>query len=134
MSGKYIKSEAIDGAFLLTMHDPSTRNALNDEMLVEFDYELNRFESNPKLKVLILTGTDPSFCSGANVREMSSGNNQKSPETNPEHESPWDLLQQSWDQQSAEARRPEDLVDGIRSLPLKLHNLQKHTLKPLNWH
>ena len=78
MSGKYIKSEAIDGAFLLTMHDPSTRNALNDEMLVEFDYELNRFESNPKLKVLILTGTDPSFCSGANVKEMSSGINQKS--------------------------------------------------------
>ena len=132
MNGRYIKSEVIDGVFLLKMHDPATRNALNDDMVIEFDHELSRFESTPELKILVLTGTDPSFCSGANVRQMSAENNQASCRTNPEDRSPWDLLQESWDKQAAEARRPEDLIEGIRSLPLKLHNLQKPSIAAIN--
>ena len=132
MNSKYIKSEVISGVLLLTMNDPKTRNAISDQMMVEFEHELNRLESTPDLKILVLTGADPSFCSGANVEQMATDNSKNLDVTNSPDRSPWDLLQESWDNQSAKAKRPEDLIEGIRYLPLRLHNLQKPSIAAVN--
>ena len=50
------------------MHDTPTRNALGPHMADELMECLDNFEDDPSAQVLLLTGTEPSFCSGANVR------------------------------------------------------------------
>ena len=68
MENQVIKTETRDGVFIITMHDPPTRNAMGAEMAQELLQALDDFEDNPEQRVLLLTGTEPSFCSGANVR------------------------------------------------------------------
>ena len=70
MAYEFIKTENRDGVLVLTMHDPPTRNALGPEMAAEVRAELDRFEDDPECRVLLVTGTAPSFCSGANVRNF----------------------------------------------------------------
>ncbi len=69
-TGKFISTHREDGVTLVTLDDPSTRNALGTEMAGELYEELDRFESDGDDRVLVLTGRDPSFCSGANVRRF----------------------------------------------------------------
>ena len=70
MAYEFIKTENREGVLVLTMHDPPTRNALGPEMSTEFRAELDRFEDDPECRVLLVTGTAPSFSSGANVRNF----------------------------------------------------------------
>ena len=78
MNKNYIKSVVDSGVLIVTMHDPSTRNAIGLNMMAELEQELDRLESDSSLRALVLTGTDPSFCSGANVKDM--GEERKSQE------------------------------------------------------
>ena len=132
MSGTYIKSESDQGVLVLTMHDPKTRNAIGLEMMKELEEELDRFESSPALRALVLTGSDPSFCSGANVKTMNDDNESSEPKAIPSDSTPWDLLNQAWDKQSALNSRPRDLIEGVRYMPLRLHNLQKPSIAAVN--
>ena len=132
MSGTYIKSESDQGVLVLTMHDPKTRNAIGLEMMKELEEELDRFESSPALRALVLTGSDPSFCSGANVKTMNDDNEASEPKAIPSDSTPWDLLNQAWDKQSALNSRPRDLIEGVRYMPLRLHNLQKPSIAAVN--
>ena len=68
MAYEYIQTENREGVFIITMHDPPTRNALGPQMADEIIGCLDVFEDDPTARVLLLTGTEPSFCSGANVR------------------------------------------------------------------
>jgi len=113
MSGTYIKSESDQGVLILTMHDPKTRNAIGLEMMKELEEEIDRFESSPALRALVLTGSDPSFCSGANVKTMNDANESSEAKAIPGDSTPWDLLNQAWDKQSALNARPKDLIEGI---------------------
>ncbi|SVE20513.1 uncharacterized protein METZ01_LOCUS473367, partial [marine metagenome] len=106
MSGTYIKSESDQGVLILTMHDPKTRNAIGLEMMAELEEELDRFESSPTLRALVLTGSDPSFCSGANVKTMNEDNESSEAKNIPNDRTPWDLLNEAWDKQSALNSRP----------------------------
>ena len=132
MSGTYIKSESDQGVLVLTMHDPKTRNAIGLEMMKELEEEIDRFESSPALRALVLTGSDPSFCSGANVKTMNDDNESSEAKAIPSDSTPWDLLNQAWDKQSALNSRPRDLIEGVRYMPLRLHNLQKPSIAAVN--
>jgi len=132
MSGTYIKSESDQGVLVLTMHDPKTRNAIGLEMMKELEEEIDRFESSPALRALVLTGSDPSFCSGANVKTMNDDNESSEAKAIPSDSTPWDLLNQAWDKQSALNARPRDLIEGVRYMPLRLHNLQKPSIAAVN--
>jgi len=132
MSGTYIKSESDHGVLILTMHDPKTRNAIGLEMMAELEEELDRFESSPALRALVLTGSDPSFCSGANVKTMNEDNESVEANAIPNDRTPWDLLNEAWDKQSALNSRPRDLIEGVRYVPLRLHNLQKPSIAAVN--
>ena len=70
MAYEFIKTEVKDGVLIITMHDPPTRNALGPDMSREMNQALDQFEADPDQRVLLLTGTEPSFCSGANVRNF----------------------------------------------------------------
>ena len=66
MTNNFIDINRSDGVTVITLSDPQTRNALSPEMALELYDAFEIFESSSDEKVLILTGLDPSFCSGAN--------------------------------------------------------------------
>ena len=96
MTKQYIQSETIGKVLLLTMHDPDTRNAIGEEMAGQLEEELDRFEFSSNLRTLVLTGSDPSFCSGANVKSCDKDNKTTQREEIPQDRSPWDLLNEAW--------------------------------------
>lgn len=130
MEYEFIKTESRDGVFILTMHDPATRNALGSDMAREITEALDRFEDDPEDRVLLLTGTEPSFCSGANVR----GFNQRIEEREegaagggPPPPLPWGKMETRF------ARRRSS-EEGAAFVPLRLHQLQKPSIAAVNGH
>jgi len=132
MGKDYIKSEVDSGVLIVTMHDTKTRNAIGLNMMGELDQELDKLESDSSLRALVLTGTDPSFCSGANVKDMGEERKILSGPPLSNDRTPWDLLQEKWDYQLASGKRAKDEIEGVRYFPLRLHNLQKPSIAAVN--
>ncbi len=115
----------------LTLNDPATRNALGPDMLRELEAQLRRFEEDPEDRVLLLTGTDPSFCSGANVK----GFNRTIEEANPAEDAAPDEGGSPWSRMDARRGRKVTIDPGSGALmPLRLHKLQKPTIAAVNGH
>ena len=130
MAYEHLIVEREGGVLTLTLHDPPTRNALGPEMVAALEEELDRFDRNPRDRVLLLTGTEPSFCSGANVRRFNQSIEQSSAEDGPSSDrqtgSPWDSLE-------AEMERDRETDPGSGALmPLRLHRLQKPSIAAVN--
>ena len=126
----FIDSQEIDSVLVITMDDPPTRNAIGDEMAGEINQELDRLEASPNMRAVVLTGRDPSFCSGANVKRMDADNRARSDEqTLPSDRTPWDVLNDAWNDLG-----PPDTaaIDGVRFIPLRLHQLQKPSIAAVN--
>ncbi|MEE8466587.1 MAG: enoyl-CoA hydratase-related protein [Dehalococcoidia bacterium] len=133
MAYEFIQTENKEGVFVVTMHDPPTRNALGPEMAGELLECLDAFEDDPASRVLLLTGTEPSFCSGANVR----GFNQRiqdreagkadSGEPDP---LPWGKMESQY------ATRGQKVAFGGQApaVPLRIHKLQKPSIAAVNGH
>ena len=130
MSYDFIQTENRDGVLVLTMHDPPTRNALGPEMSAEIRAELDRFEDDPACRVLLITGTAPSFCSGANVR----GFRRRIEEQETAAAEPAPL---PWGRMEARLANRDDRVEyagGAPLVPLRIHNLQKPSIAAVNGH
>ena len=130
MAYEFIKTENRDGVLVLTMHDPPTRNALGPEMSAEIQTELNRFEDDLECRVLLVTGTEPSFCSGANVRNF----NRRIEEQEAAGEKP-DTL--PWGKMESRFANRDDRVEyagGAPLVPLRIHKLQKPSIAAVNGH
>jgi enoyl-CoA hydratase/carnithine racemase len=54
----------------ITLDRPAARNALNAEMVAEVDAALTAAEQDPGVAAIVLTGTDPAFCAGLDIREF----------------------------------------------------------------
>ena len=128
MSDEFVKSEAREGVLILTLHDPATRNAINPDMAREFFEALDRFEDDPELRVLLLTGTEPSFCSGANVRGFSSSIQARSERGETDALRPWGSMEARYAKKfDAESSRAPEMV-------LRLQEQQKPTIAAVNGH
>ena len=128
MGYRYIKVDRMQGVVILTMHDPSTRNALGHEMAREMIEELGRFEADPEDRVVMVTGTEPSFCSGANVKEFRQDIQSRSDGPREEQTLPWGKMGARLGSREA-GDRP--LVPQV---PLTIHNLQKPSIAAVNGH
>ena len=129
MESQYIKVERLEGVLLLTLHDPPTRNAMGQEMAAELVAALDRYERTPQDRMLVITGTDPSFCSGANVRGM--GQRIREQEAGATEEDP----PLPWGRMEARLRRTKGQDMGLAArIPLRLHELQKPSLAAVNGH
>jgi len=126
---KLISETTLDGVLVLTMNDPATRNALGNPLSQELMSEVDRFEKDPELKVLVITGADPSFSSGANVRGFDQGIRQRDEAAaeGPARPSPWDELDPVYTTR-------ETRGGGGPGIVLKLHNMQKPTFAAVNGH
>lgn len=130
MDYQFIKTETRDGVFILTMHDPPTRNALGPDMSREMNEVLDQFESDPDQRVLLLTGTEPSFCSGANVR----GFNRRIEEQEQQAEEGSGPAPLPWGKMESRYARRRTSEEGAAFLPLRLHELQKPSIAAVNGH
>ncbi|MCH8825393.1 MAG: enoyl-CoA hydratase/isomerase family protein [Chloroflexi bacterium] len=128
MAYQFIDAAVEGGVLIVTLDDPPTRNAIGDEMAGELNQELERLEAEADLRALVLTGRDPAFCSGANVKRMNEANEARGDTSVPEGVTPWDNLQQQWDTMAS----GESYMDGVRFVPLRLHNLQKPSIAAVN--
>lgn len=126
MAYEYIKTEVVDGVLVMTMHDPPTRNALGLDMAAEMFARLDEFENNPEERVLLLTGSAPSFCSGANVR----GFRQRIAERAGQQ----DAEPLTWGKMEYMLGRPrrDDSGPRVNFVPLRIHELQKPSIAAVN--
>ena len=135
MAYEFIEVGESGGALIITLSDPPTRNAIGDEMAREVRAELKRLEADPDLRALVITGRDPSFCSGANVKRM--GSAVPDPDTAPAiptDVSPWDCLDRRWSEAADGDGRVRHEIEAVRQVPLALYNLQKPSIAVVNGH
>jgi enoyl-CoA hydratase len=65
-----------DRVALLTLNRPAARNALSSELLRALPEAIVSADANDDVDVIVLTGADPAFCAGLDLRELgSSGSN-----------------------------------------------------------
>ena len=128
MAKHFLKVQNRNGVHTIIMHDPNTRNALGQEMAEELMNELDRFEHNSEARVLLLTGTEPSFCSGANVRRFSQDIQEREEEANPATRLAWGDMEA---QMASRERTDRALAAQV---PLSIHELQKPSIAAVNGH
>jgi len=63
--------EQVDHTLVVTMNRPEARNALSGEMLAIMSEAWDRVNSDPEIRVCILTGAGGYFCAGADLKSMS---------------------------------------------------------------
>lgn len=73
MTYQFITSEqSHDGIVVVTINDPDAKNAVNWTMNQELVAEFARIDADPTARVLIVTGSGRIFCSGGNIKRMTS--------------------------------------------------------------
>ncbi len=64
--------EVRDRIATVTLNRPESRNALSSEVLRLLPERLREADADPAVDVIILTGTDPAFCAGLDLKELGS--------------------------------------------------------------
>ena len=57
----------------IRLDEPRVRNAISQLMALELEEAIARCSADRDLKVLVITGADPAFCSGVDLRDISAG-------------------------------------------------------------
>ena len=65
-----IRTNVTDQVATITLTRPEVKNAFNDVMLDELFDAYGKFESDPAVRVVVLTGEGNSFCAGADLNYM----------------------------------------------------------------
>jgi len=123
-----VLTETHGSVLLVTLNDPATRNSLSKPMVTALLDELRRFEADRALKVLVLTGADPAFCSGANVREFRAEIEAREAAGPPPTPTPWDQFDPSFNDATTGRRDPLD----NRELVFQLMASQKPSIAAVN--
>ncbi len=74
--------ERADGVVVLTLHRPEARNAMNAAMREALLAELRRADGDDDVAAVVLTGTDPVFSAGADLKESLANGLPVRPRTN----------------------------------------------------
>ncbi len=65
--------EVTDRVATITLNRPEARNALSAEVRRRLPDAVRRAEADDEVDVVILTGADPAFCAGLDLKELGSG-------------------------------------------------------------
>jgi enoyl-CoA hydratase len=63
--------EVADAIGLITLNRPEARNALSGELTALLDATIVELDGRDDVRVMILTGADPAFCAGFDLRSLS---------------------------------------------------------------
>ena len=128
MGSEFIQTDVTEGVLTITMHDPPTRNALGPDMAREMVDRIDQFEADPDERVLLLTGTEPSFCSGANVRGFSRRIQDREARSDEPESLPWGKMEARF------ARNSEASRYDAPQVVYRIHQLQKPSIAAVNGH
>ncbi|WP_096273040.1 enoyl-CoA hydratase/isomerase family protein [Paucisalibacillus globulus] len=67
---KYIKSFSEDGIGVIQLNRPNVLNALNRDMVHEIVVQLETFDNDEAINVIVLKGNEKAFAAGADIEEM----------------------------------------------------------------
>lgn len=62
-----------NGVYRLTLNDAKKRNALSEEMMAKLKSSLTDATNNKSIRVIIIAGNGPAFCSGHDLKQMTAG-------------------------------------------------------------
>ena len=65
--------DVADGVATVTLNRPESRNAINRAMGQRLPVVLQELEARDDVGAMILTGADPAFCAGVDLKEFGSG-------------------------------------------------------------
>ncbi len=63
-------ADVADGVGTLTLNDPEARNSLSAPMVAEIVAAMDGFEADESVGAVVVTGTPPAFCAGANLGNL----------------------------------------------------------------
>src|SRR6266540_2698054 len=72
-AAELVHYELADGVVTVTLDSLFNRNALSSALLGQLLHALQRAGADEAARVVVLTGADPAFCSGADLAEQQSG-------------------------------------------------------------
>ncbi|HTO56131.1 MAG TPA: enoyl-CoA hydratase-related protein [Myxococcota bacterium] len=73
MSSELVRFELREHVAEVTISRPESRNALNWEAYRQLEAAFRSAQSDPEVRCVLLTGMDPAFCSGDDVKEIMAG-------------------------------------------------------------
>lgn len=73
---------------IVTLNRPDARNAISPDLAEQLPACIRRADDDPSVRTIVLTGADPAFCAGFDLRDVGSG---KKKGTNP-HPGYWGAL------------------------------------------
>lgn len=73
MENDLVRFDLEEGVATVTLDRPQARNALNREAYRQLEGAFREAQRNPDVRCVVLTGADPSFCSGDDVKELMTG-------------------------------------------------------------
>jgi len=82
MTGDPVATELVhlhvaSGIATITLDSPTNRNALSRQLTDELDQHFDAALANQQVRVIVLTGAGPVFCSGADLKEQRTANESK---------------------------------------------------------
>lgn len=69
MTAELVHLEVSRGVGTITLDSPHNRNALSRQLIRDLDQRLAAALADPDVRVIVLTGAGPAFCSGADLKE-----------------------------------------------------------------
>ncbi len=70
---EHVTLSVCDRVATVTINRPEVRNALNAQAYADLEAVFRHIQSDPGISVVVLTGADPAFCSGEDVKQMMTG-------------------------------------------------------------
>jgi len=67
-----LSTDDAPGVRVITMNRPEARNALNRELIEALFAAVVDADADPGVRAIVLTGTDPAFCAGVDLKEAQS--------------------------------------------------------------
>src|SRR5687768_4125411 len=65
-----VLTSVVDGVGTLTLNNPAERNTLTAPMVAEIVAAMEGFEADESVGAVVVTGTPPAFCAGANLGNL----------------------------------------------------------------
>jgi enoyl-CoA hydratase len=72
-AGPVVLADVADGVATITLNRPAARNALNRALQYALWDAVAAAGADPEVAVVILTGADPAFCAGVDLKEVGGG-------------------------------------------------------------
>ena len=80
---KLVRYEVADHVATITLDRPQVRNALNFPAYAELENALKTAQADIEVRCIVITGADPAFCSGDDVREIMAAPKREGPALQP---------------------------------------------------